>query len=59
MKKYTQGKSHINVAIVRKHSLIQVALENMKRLIQQANDNYLKQEIQSHFVISLYIIPSF
>ena len=48
MKEYTQGKSHFNVKIVRKHSLIQVALENIKRLIQQATNDHLMQEIGIH-----------
>ena len=55
MKEYTQGKSHSNVTIARKHSLIVLALENMKRLIQHANNDHLKQEIEFHFVITLHI----
>ena len=55
MKEYTQGKSHSNATIVRNHSLIQVALENITRLIQQANNDHIKQEIEFHFVITLHI----
>ena len=58
MKEYTQGKSHSNVTIVRKHSLIVLALEDIKRLIQQGNTDILKQEIESRSVITLHMTHS-